>query len=243
MSDAPIGRFLEISVHAPEIRESLAFYEALGFEQALVGEVWPYPYAVVTDGRLYIGLHAERIREPTLTFVLQDLRARLDDLESLGIGFEELDIAPDVFNHASFVDPSGQRVTLVEARTFSPPSIDVYTTTTCGYFVEYGIPVREPEGARAFWEPLGFVALDERPEPFPRTELTSNHLNLAFYRSRALRHPVLTFQDEEMRERLTRLRERGLALSDEMPDSLDDRVNGVLIAPEGTRLLLMQAST
>src|SRR5512138_541747 len=127
MSDAPIGRFLEISVQAPDIRESLSFYETLGFEQLLVGEVWPYPYAVVTDGRLYIGLHAQRIREPTLTFVLQDLRARLDDLESLGIGFEELDIAPDVFNHASFVDPSGQRVTLVEARTFSPPSIDVYT--------------------------------------------------------------------------------------------------------------------
>lgn len=241
MNDAPIGRFLEISVHAPEIRESLAFYEALGFEQALVGEVWPYPYAVVTDGRLYIGLHAQRIREPTLTFVLQDLRARLDDLESLGIDFEELNVATDVFNHATFVDPTGQRVNLVEARTFSPPSIDVHTVTTCGYFAEYGIPVRDPGSARAFWEPLGFVALDEQPDPFPRTELTSNHLNLAFYRSRALRHPVLTFQDDEMRERLTRLRERGLALSDEMPDSLDDRLNGVLIAPEGTRLLLMQA--
>lgn len=241
MSDAPIGRFLEISVHAPEIRESLAFYEALGFEQALVGEVWPYPYAVVTDGRLYIGLHAERIQEPTLTFVLQDLRARLGDLETLGLDFEDLKVATDVFNHATFVDPTGQRVNLVEARTFSPPSIEVHTATTCGYFAEYGIPVREPDNARAFWEPLGFVALDEQLDPFPRTELTSNHLNLAFYRSRALRHPVLTFQDEEMRERLTRLRERGLALSDEMPDTLDDRVNGVLIAPEGTRLLLLQA--
>lgn len=241
MSDAPIGRFLEISVYAPKIRESLAFYEALGFEQALVGEVWPYHYAVVTDGRLYIGLHAERIREPTLTFVLHDLRARLDDLEALGIDFDEISIATDVFNHASFVDPTGQRVNLVEARTFSPPALEVHTATTCGYFAEYGIPVREPDSARGFWEPLGFVALDEQLDPFPRTELTSNHLNLAFYRSRALRHPVLTFQDEEMRERLTRLRERGLPLSDEMPDSLDDRVNGVLIAPEGTRLLLMQA--
>lgn len=240
MIDAPIGRFLEISVHAPEIRESLAFYEALGFEQTLVGEVWPYPYAVVTDGRLYIGLHGARVREPTLTFVLQDLRARLDELESLGVDFDELQVAADVFNFATFSDPTGQRVILVEARTFSPPALDVHKPTTCGYFAEYGIPVREPAEARAFWEPLGFVAMDEELDPFPRTELTSDHLNLAFYRSRALRHPVLAFRDDDMRERLARLRERGLPLSDEMPDALDGRLNGVLIAPEGTRLLLMQ---
>lgn len=84
--------------------------------------------------------------------------------------------------------------------------------------------------------------MDEQSHPFPRTELTSDNVNLAFYRSRALRHPVLTFEDEDMRERLARLRERGLTLSDEMPDTLDDRQNGVLIAPEGTRLLLMEAS-
>lgn len=242
MHDAPIGRFLEISVHAPEIRESLAFYEALGFEQALVGEVWSYPYAVVTDGRLYIGLHAQRIREPTLTFVVQDLRSRLDDLEALGIDFHDVQLAPDVFNHATFVDPVGQRVSLIEARTFSPPTLDSHKPTTCGYFAEYGIPARDTDRARAFWESLGFVAMDEQSHPFPRTELTSDHVNLAFYRSRALRHPVLTFEDEDMRERLARLRERGLTLSDEMPDTLDDRQNGVLIAPEGTRLLLMEAS-
>lgn len=243
MIDAPIGRFLEISVCAPEIRESLAFYEALGFEQLLVGEVWPYPYAVVTDGRLYIGLHAQRIRDPTLTFVLPELRARLEKLEALGIEFDELQIGTDVFNHAMFVDPTGQRVSLVEARTFSPPSLDVYKPTTCGYFTEYGMPVRDPAAARAFWEPLGFVAMEEALAPFPRTELTSNYVNLAFYRSRALRHPVLTFQDEDMRERLTRLRERGMPLADEMPDALDDRINGVLIAPEGTRLLLMHVDS
>lgn len=241
MPEAPIGRFLEISVHAPEIRESLAFYEALGFEQALVGEVWPYPYAVVTDGRVYIGLHGEQIGPTRLTFVLPDLRTRLSDLESLGIEFDELHVATDVFNRATFVDPTGQHVHLVEARTFSPPHLEPARASICGYFAEYGIPTRDTEAARAFWEPLGFVAMDEQLEPFSRTELTSNYLNLAFYRSRSLRHPVLTFQDDDMRERLTSLRERGVRVSDEMPDTLDERMNGVLIAPEGTRLLLLQA--
>jgi hypothetical protein len=31
-------------------------------------------------------------------------------------------------------------------------------------------------------------------------------------------------------------------VSDEMPDTLDESANGVLIAPEGTRLLLLTAT-
>ena len=60
--------------------------------------------------------------------------------------------------------------------------------------------------------------------PFPRTTLTSDRLNLALYRTRAFRQPLLTFEDRDMRERLARLRERGFMLSDEMPDSLDDSI-------------------
>lgn len=237
---APIGRFLEISVYAPDIRESLAFYEALGFEQALVGEAWPHPYAVVTDGRLSIGLHADYIREPTLTFVVPELRTKLAALEALGVVFDEINIATDTFNRATFADPTGQRVQLIEARTFSPPALEPQHASTCGYFAEYGIPTRTSEAASAFWEPLGFVALSQVATPFPRTELTSDHLNLGLYRTRALRQPVLTFQDEDMRERLAHLRERGLSFTDEMPDALDEHCNGVLVAPEGTRLLLME---
>lgn len=236
-----IGRFLEISVFAPAIRESLAFYESLGFTQAKVGEVWPYAYAVVTDGRLFIGLHGERIQSPTLTFVVPQLRKRLEDLERIGIEFEHLDLSEDTFNQATFKDPSGQLVNLLEARTFSPPQLEDAIESTCGYFVEYGIPGKDTDAARAFWEPLGFVALEETTEPFSKLEFTSDLLNLALYRSRALRHPVLTFEDAHMRERLSRLRERGLTLSDEMPDTLEDTQNAVLIAPEGTRLLLLQS--
>ena len=77
-----IGRFLEISVHAPDTLASLEFYEALGFSQAATGEAWPYPYAVVTDGRLGIGLHQRELpQSPLLSFVLPDLHRRLDALE------------------------------------------------------------------------------------------------------------------------------------------------------------------
>jgi hypothetical protein len=54
---------------------------------------------------------------------------------------------------------------------------------------------------------------------------------------------VLTFEDSDMTERIARLRERKLQLTDEMPDTLDAATNAVLIAPEGTRLLLLNSLT
>jgi catechol 2,3-dioxygenase-like lactoylglutathione lyase family enzyme len=236
-----LGRFLEISIHTPVIQESLEFYESLGFVQASVGETWPHPYAVVTDGRLFIGLHGTYIRSPTLTFVLPELSRGIERLRSLGISFDQERLGDDVFNQAAFCDPSGQSVSIVEARTFSPPHLDAAVPTTCGYFTEFGIPTRDANASRTFWESLGFVAMEEDLLPFPRTPLTSDFLSLALYRTRTLRQPVLAFEDPDMRERLARLRERGLKLSDEMPDSLDETTNAILEAPEGTRLLLMKS--
>jgi hypothetical protein len=236
-----LSRFLEISLYAPEIRESLAFYESLGFVQAPVGEVFKYPYAVVTDGRLFIGLHGHAIPAPALTFVMPKLMHGVEQLEQLGIEFEDFKLGNEVFNRVSFRDPSGQCVNVFEARTFSPPHFDTQPATTCGYFSEYGMPAREQGPMRVFWESFGFVAWDEQPEPFARTAITSDHLNLSLYRSRAFRNPILTFEDSDMRERLSRLKERGFQLSDEMPDSLDESCNAILVAPEGTRLLLLQS--
>jgi hypothetical protein len=238
---APLGRFLEISIGTRVIRESLEFYEALGFVQAAVGETWSHPYAVVTDGHLFIGLHGRDMPSPSLTFVLPELQLGVGRLKQRGVTFEEERLGDDVFNQAQLRDPGGLNVALLEARTFSPPQLDVPIESACGYFSELGIPARAAE-ARAFWESIGFVALDEEAQPFPRTQLVSDGIDLALYRTRALRHPVLTFEDSDMSQRLTRLRARGLEVSDEMPDTLDESGNGVLIAPEGTRLLLLTAA-
>jgi hypothetical protein len=229
-------------VHAPAIRESLAFYESLGFVQASVGEAWAHPYAVVTDGRACIGLHAAPLPLPALTFVLPQLARGLERLRTLGIDIEHESIGNEVFNQAWFREPGGHCVAVWEARTYSPLDLDSTQVGSCGYFSEYGIPTRDARATSEFWERLGFVALEEQTAPFARVALTSDLLNLGLYRSRALREPVLTFEDADMCERISRLRERGFTLSDAMPDGLDEHCNAVLLAPEGTRLLLLQSA-
>jgi len=237
-----LGRLLEISVAAEDILASLEFYETLGFQQVLVNEVWSHPYAVVTDGRLFLGLHQQRLASPTISYVHAEVAKYARELSDQGVHLDYQQLGSEHFNITGFQDPNGVHVRLLEARTFSPPHVNTDFSSQCGYFVELGLPVREYATARDFWERLGFVAWDEDTSWFNRVPLTSDHLNIGLHRSRALRHPTLVFEDANMPTRLATLKERGFRLSDEMPDALDAESNAVLIAPEGTRLLLLQAS-
>ena len=235
----PLGRFLEVSVACADVATSLVFYESLGFVQADVGETWPYPYAVVTDGRLYLGLHQRE--EPaglTLTWVLPGLAQHLDELESLGIVLEFARIDEGSLHTAGFLDPSGQIVTLLEARTFSPPALPATHATVLGYFEEFGIPSHELMAAAAFWEKLGFVAFDLVHEPFQKIIATGSDLNVGLY-GLDLQAPVLTFAESDMPTRIETLRSQGHAFAKRLPRGLAPADGAILLAPEGTQLLLL----
>jgi catechol 2,3-dioxygenase-like lactoylglutathione lyase family enzyme len=236
-----LGRFLELSLPAPDVAESLAFYESLGFTQATTGDIWSYPYAVVTDGHVHIGLHQEKLAAPAITFVQAELAGRLPQLRDLGIEFEFERLGDEVFNEAGFRDPHGVMIRLLEARTFSPPDTAATGMTACGYFAEFALPVRSFDAGREFWEPLGFVAFEPVANVFPHITLTSDHLNIALYRTRVLRSPALSFEASDAAARIAALRERGFEPGDELPDGLDPATNASLVAPEGTRLLILQA--
>lgn len=233
-----LGRFLEISVHAPDIVGSLEFYERLGFTQASVGEIWQHPYAVVTDGRLFIGLHDYEFESPALTFVQQDLARRVAELERAGHEFAFRKIGADVFNEAGLLDPAGQMIAFVEARTFSPPDRRSHEMSKLGWFEQVVLPVRNLDASVTFWEGLGFVPAEESEHPFPHIGLTSDSLNVALMRSRGLGQTALMFRDASMPERIRALADAGIGFSPELPAGLDTDRYGLLIAPEGTQLLL-----
>jgi catechol 2,3-dioxygenase-like lactoylglutathione lyase family enzyme len=232
-----LGKFLEVSVYAPDVPESLSFYESLGFVQASTGETWSHPYAVVTDGRLFIGLHQNRIASPALTWVLPDVARHAPRLHELGIEFEFAKLDSETFHEVGFLDPSGQMITIIEARTFSPPALAAAYSSDLGYFEEFGIPTNDLERAGAFWDRLGFVTFDPVREPFAKVVAAGRDLNIGLY-DLDLRGPVLTFSDPAMAERITRLREQGQPFNDRLPRGMNSHENAILRAPEGTELLL-----
>jgi catechol 2,3-dioxygenase-like lactoylglutathione lyase family enzyme len=232
-----LGRFLEVSVHAPDIPASLAFYESLGFVQAVVGDTWNHAYAVLTDGRLFLGLHSQAFDAPALTWVQPELASHAPRLEALGIEFAIARLGDDTLHEIAFADPAGQVIRLVEARTFSPPSLRPNHACRLGYFEEFGIPTTDLARCTAFWDALGFVAFDPVRAPFAKVVAASSDLNIGIY-DVDLRAPVLAFSDPDMPERIAELREKGYRLLERLPRGMNSRENALLEAPEGTWLML-----
>ena len=238
-----LGPFHEISLETADIRASVEFYEQLGFSQATTADTWSHPYGVLTDGRLFLGLHQRRAPSPAMTFVHPGVAELVPQLEARGIALTRCEIDPEVFNQISFSDPFGQAISVLEARTYSPVTRRPADMSLCGYFEEVSLPVANFDTAKTFWEPLGFVATDEEDVPYVHLPLTSDHINIAFHRPRTLDRPMLVFSDADMTSRIARLRESNFRFSEELPRGLDSNQNALLESPEGTPILLLQAES
>jgi catechol 2,3-dioxygenase-like lactoylglutathione lyase family enzyme len=233
-----LGRFLEFSLATPDIQASLDFYTRLGFSQAEVGEAWSHPYAVVTDGRICLGLHQEAIPAPSVTFVKPGLLKHLEALEKQGLKFEFRRLGNDVFNEVGWFDPSGQLIRLIEARTFSPSKRVGTDTSRCGYFLEIALPTPILDVSKAYWEQFGFVGIDETDDPLPHVSCTSDFIDLGLYDPAHLRRSTLRFEADDVGGTLARLAEIGISATGEIPQPLRTMPAAVLIAPEGTPILL-----
>jgi catechol 2,3-dioxygenase-like lactoylglutathione lyase family enzyme len=238
-----LGRFHEVSLATADIRASVEFYERLGFTQAATNDTWTHPYGVLTDGRVFIGLHQRRINSPALTFVHAGVAEFANSLEARGIALEMRNTSEESFNEISLRDPDGQNIIVLEARTYSPVARSADETSLCGYFIEFSMPSNNFEQAREFWEPMGFVATEEPDAPYAHLPLTSDHLDIAFHRPRTLERPMLVFRDPNMRERLARIRSLGVRETGELPRGLPAAANALIETPEGTPLLLLEGES
>ena len=234
-----LGEFLEISLSTGDIPASVQFYERLGFRHAQVGETWRHPYAVLTDGHLYLGLHQYVFPSPALTFVLPGLRSKLASFATLGIEFEFCKLTEDDFNEAGFYTPERQMITLLEARTYSPLRRAPGGDSLCGYFREYRLPVHDRESGWRFWERLGFVATDASPEtPAGGRRLSTGGLNIGLQANPRERQARLVFVREPLRGLAERLEQRTIAFKQDHDD--DGTAALSTTAPEGTRLLIRE---
>ena len=234
-----IGRFLEISIEAPDILASIEFYRGLGMLPATTGEIWSHRYGVLSDGNLVVGLHDYSFASPSLTYVRPELRQHLGKLEKHAGSLSFAKIADDEFHEAGFTDPDGHMVAVLEARTFSPLEIDRSDITILGHFSEYGLPVTNLDRSIAFWENLGFVMIERNDGPLPYASLTGDFLNLGLYVHPEMRTPALVFRETDMAVRIEYLRAQGYKVLPGTPVSMDQTTGATLQAPEGTWIYLL----
>ena len=169
--------------------------------------------------------------------MLPDLSDELKAIEQSGIEVLDRRLGEDVFNEAR-IEAAGQSIRLLEARTHSPPPFGPGETSRLGWFEEFALPVADMKRAEADWERLGFVPAEEGEEPYPHIGLTSDSLNVALLRAGSLRAPALVFTDADMPARIAKLAESGFEFARRLPGQLDASRHALLLAPEGTQLLL-----
>ncbi len=232
-----LGKFLELSVAASPIGESFEFYRSLGFAGVPTGDIVIYPYAVVYDGQLCVGLHERDSEGPSLTFARPDLKDYWRALRRHRIDFEFTNLADDEFNEIGFRDPDGQLIVLIEAQTFSPGTWEDHSGSVCGRFLEYSLMTRSRTSAAEFWQSLGFRTVGEGETPHPWIRLVGHGLSIGFHET-AYFEPGPSFATTNLDARREYLQAKGLDTQRASPATGALRASTTLFAPEGTPLYL-----
>lgn len=229
-----LGQFLEISVHSPQVLETLQWFERLGFTQLRANDAWQHAYGIATDGRCFIGVHEYEFPSPSLTFVAPELRKRVEPLEAAGAEFEFLKLADTEFHELGFFAPDEQMVCLIEARTFSPPAADSIADSLLGYFQELRLPVEDEESALAQWLRYGLIEHESETVLRKAVAVCCTGLNIALSEARNIRKPTLVFQSNDLGELETALANRDMEFRRRSGEEL--QING----PGGIVLLVVQ---
>lgn len=227
-----LGRFLEFSVRAPEILESLNFYKTLGFVELEIGDMWSHKYAVVSDGELNIGLHDRDFDAPAITFVQQDLAKHARSMADHGFDFSFMQLGEDAFNEIRFPDRDGHNIGMLEARTFHA-SEDAENDSACGSWFEITLPVRDALRAAQFWAPIAPTLLEMREEPTTHMRFEADGVPLGLSESIALEGPSLCFKCPDRHGLMALLEQRGMDF-EKFPGFEGAFV--AIRAPEGTTL-------
>lgn len=236
-----LGHLLEISIPVAEPAVALATFRSLGLREVPVPDFAPGPLAVVTDGRLALGLYAAEsdLDGPTPTFVRPNLRAHARAMEAAGIELLEAELADDTFHRAAFGDPNDLRAVLLEARTFAPVEPEPGLVPACGRFVELSVATRSLDESTSFWTALGFSVVAEHDSPHPSRRLEGHGLALGFHETGRFR-TALTFAAPQLDARLEYLRAKGFEPRPSSPLTAGDVRSATLVAPGGIPFFLLE---
>ena len=234
-----LGQFLEFSLSAEPLARAFEFYRSLGFRPVTVGDQIEHPYVALSDGGVAIGLHARPQDGPLLTFVRPQLRDYARALRHAGIEVEQAALADDEFNQLLFADPSGQRIALLEARTFAPAEWSRHNVRACGEFLEYSLGTHSLERSRDFWETLGFKAVARGETPQPWLRLAGRGLVIGLHQAGF--RPGLSFQSQQLGARLEYLRAQGVESKAGAPVADRARESATLACPDGSSIYLVEA--
>ncbi|MBT8141409.1 MAG: hypothetical protein HKN88_00350 [Gammaproteobacteria bacterium] len=190
-------RFLELSVPAANVLNSLTFFQQLGFTSIHTNDIWNYPYGVISDGRCFIGLHDANHYQvtgehPRLSFVHEHVAPLLNGLQDSDFSVLHAETDEDRFQHASLKGIDNIPLHIMAARSFSPPSGHQRKDSLLGYFRGVVLLTANLHKAEKFWNDVGLLVMPIEEEQC--LMVSSNRLNMLLLEKNASDQCGLLFE-------------------------------------------------
>ncbi len=231
-----LGHAYEITVHVEDLKQATDFYRKLGFRQ-LNGSPASGSAVRFSDGAIVLAVEPSGQRRSTLTYFTDALDDKISGLKNLGIEVSS-GLSHGGAMAATFRDPSGQAVSLVQGSEAAGTETGDSACSKCGQFGELSLETDDVEGSKVFWEKLGFGPTQWSPQASAEwASLTDGLLMLGLYKTGHCPHvfesPAITYFNEDAVERNQLLKTAGVEFLQEL-----DGGQGVVAAPEGQHLFL-----
>jgi catechol 2,3-dioxygenase-like lactoylglutathione lyase family enzyme len=231
-----LGDIACVTISTMDYQASLSFYEHLGFKK-VGGDATDEETTFLSDGILFLLLKTGGESHSELTYFTDNLKETLKGLEALRINFSRT--APD---EASFTDPSGLGVRLVQANVSKINKPQGKSWSKCGRFYEVSIETESVDSSIAFWKQLGFEVAFREPPTARWATLSDGKIKLGLYEygtcPHTFKNPSLTYFEPDMAARIEQLKSEGVTFNEEMPNAEGKVDNAIAEAPDGQYFFL-----
>ncbi len=235
-----LGDTVHVTIGVPDLAASLAFYGQIGFgitEQADE----PYPWAILSDGQLVLGLHQDGLVYRGLTYFAPDMGDRVEALAALGLEFVARREDQGRFIQAIFVGADNLAISLIAygGHDHEPPLSQ--PNPRLKTFGEYSLGVTDLEASIAYWQQLGFELAHRDKAPYPWAILRDGLMILGLHQQTEFSGPAITYFAPDMPARIQGLAEAGVPLVREFANAEGIIAGAKLVAPDGQEILLFTA--
>lgn len=106
-----LGKFGEFSIPVKNVAQAIIFWAKLGFEPLHIAKI-PYPYSIISDGLIVLGLHQSGdFKDYTLTYFAEDMEKRVSIFEGEGLQLHPMksQASQNTYDNAAFMSPDDQQ--------------------------------------------------------------------------------------------------------------------------------------
>ena len=229
-SQSKLGEVACVYVTSPDLDSSVALYEKIGFPK-IASNVFPVPWAQVSDGSLLIMMRKDTAQYVGLTYYVAGVEKLVTQLEKDGIQFTQKPKESDPIKRYYFKSPDGFNIMLAtNLGAFSQPtgvtmlnmtpndfqSADKYPNKQCGAFGEFCHPVADLNKSIEYWKKLGFEVKTKMTSPYPWAIVSDGLMLIGLHQTKDFNYPAVTYFGLNTDKRVKQLKEKGVTGFSEM---------------------------